>query len=90
MSELLTLSKSDPRFHSYIEGTFSKEYRALPIQSLNVNTEAEQVTFRIFPMKEVEQPLWGLHWLQVLKVRNLLLVAFPIFLIFEKNHKERT
>jgi 1,4-dihydroxy-2-naphthoate octaprenyltransferase len=85
MSELLTLSKSDPRFRSYIEGTFSKEYRALPIQSLNVNTEAEQVTFKIFPVKEVEQPLLGLHWLQVLKVRNFLLVALPIFLVFVKD-----
>lgn len=84
MSELITLSKTDPKFRSYIEGTFSKEYRALPIQSLNVNTDAEQVTFRIFPVKEVTQPLWGLHWLQVLKVRNFLLVAFPIFLIFVK------
>jgi 1,4-dihydroxy-2-naphthoate octaprenyltransferase len=85
MSELITVSKKDPSFISYIEGTFSKELRALPIQSLNVNTEAEQVTFRIFPVREVIPPFLGLHWLQILKVRYLLLVAFPIFLIFVKN-----
>ena len=88
MSELITLSKKDSRFRSYIEGTFSKELRALPIQSLNVNTDAEQVTFRIFPVHEVKQPLWGFHWLQILKVRNFLLVAFPIFLVFIKNSLE--
>lgn len=90
MSELITLSKKDPRFRSYIEGTFSDDLRALPIQSLNVNTESEQVTFRVFPRQEITPPLWGLHWLQVLKVRNFLLVAFPIFLIFMKNLMDGT
>lgn len=85
MSELITLSKKDPRFRSYIEGTFSKDLRALPIQSLNVNTDSEQVTFRVFPRGEIAPPFLGLHWLQVLKVRNFLLVAFPIFLIFIKG-----
>lgn len=90
MSELITLSKNDPRFRSYIEGTFSKDMRALPIQSLNVNTESEQVTFRVFPRQEVMPPFWGLHWLQVLKVRNFLLVSFPIFLVFVKSWLDET
>ncbi len=85
MSALITLSKKDPRFHSYIEGTFSKDMRALPVRSLNVNTESEQVTFQLFPRKEIEPAFLGLHWLQVLKVRNFLLVAFPVFLVFMKN-----
>jgi 1,4-dihydroxy-2-naphthoate octaprenyltransferase len=90
MSELITLSKKDPKFRHYIEGTFSKDFRALPIRSLNVQTDAEQVTFQIISKKNVQPPFLGLHWLQVLKVRNLLLVAFPIFLIFVKNHLEQT
>lgn len=90
MSELITLSKKDPRFRAYIEGTFSDEMRALPIQSLNVNTDAEQVTFRLFPREALTPSFWGLHWLQVLKVRNFLLVAFPIFLVFIKNGMQQT
>lgn len=88
MSELITLTKSDPRFRSYIEGTFSKDLRALPIRSLNVNTASEQVTFQVFPVQTVKKPWWGLHWLQILKVRNFLLVAFPIFLVFIKGAVE--
>ncbi len=90
MTELITLSKSDPRFSSYIEGTFSKEKRALPLQSLNVNTSLEQVTFQILPKEKIQPPFLGLHWLQVLKVKNLLMVAFPIFLVFARNWQAGT
>lgn len=85
MSELVTLNKKDPRFRSYIEGTFSKELRALPIHSLNVNTEAEQVTFRLQPRSEIRPPFSISQWFQILKVRNLLFVAFPAALVFMKN-----
>jgi 1,4-dihydroxy-2-naphthoate octaprenyltransferase len=89
-TELITLSKSDPRFPAYIEGTFSKDHRALPLQSLNVNTTSEQVTFQILAKEKIQPPFLGLHWLQVLKVKNLLMVAFPIFLVFMKNWKAGT
>jgi len=90
MTELITLSKGDPRFPAYIEGTFSKDHRALPLQSLNVNTSSEQVTFQILPKAQIQPPFLGLHWLQVLKVKNLLMVAFPIFLVFLKNWQTGT
>ena len=90
MTELITLSKSDPRFTSYIEGTFSKDHRALPLQSLNVNTASEQVTFQILPKEKIQPPFLALHWLQVLKVKNLLMVAFPIFLVFIQNWSAST
>jgi 1,4-dihydroxy-2-naphthoate octaprenyltransferase len=90
MTEFLTLSKSDPRFPKYIEGTFSKDHRALPLKSLNVNTSSEQVTFQILPKEKIQPPFLGLHWLQVLKIHNLLMVAFPIFLIFAKNWQNQT
>jgi 1,4-dihydroxy-2-naphthoate octaprenyltransferase len=83
--ELITLSKKDSRFLSYINGTFSREHRALPVTSLNVNTESEQVTFQLVPTKEIAQPLLGLQWLQILKVRNFLMIMFPVFLVFAKN-----
>ncbi|MGZ5278920.1 MAG: prenyltransferase [Pseudobdellovibrionaceae bacterium] len=90
MTELITLSKGDPRFPAYIEGTFSKDHRALPLQSLNVNTSSEQVTFQILLKAQIQPPFLGLHWLQVLKVKNLLMVAFPIFLVFLKNWQAGT
>lgn len=90
MTELITISKNDPRFESYIEGTFSLDHRALPLQSLNVNTSSEQVTFQILPKAQIQPPFLGVHWLQVLKVKNLLMVAFPIFLVFLKNWQSGT
>ncbi len=85
MTELLTLSKADPKFLSYLDGTFSKNERALPVRSLNVRTESEQITFQIRKVKDIERPWFASQWLQILKVRNLLLVAFPIFLILTKD-----
>lgn len=85
MTELITLSKKDPRFLSYIDGTFSKIQRALPLESLNVNTDSEQVTFRLIPVIEIEKSFWGFHWLQILKVRNFVFICFPVFLILIKN-----
>ncbi len=85
--ELITLSKKDSRFFSYIDGTFSHEQRALPVTSLNVNTESEQVTFCLVPTAEIAQSLFGFQWLQILKVRNFLMIAFPVFLVFAKNWK---
>lgn len=85
MTELITLSKRDPRFLSYLDGTFSKLQRALPLESLNVNTDSEQVTFRLIPVLGIKKPFWGFHWLQILKVRNFVLMGFPVFLILLKN-----
>ena len=84
MSELVTLSTTDGRFKSYMQGSFSSTHRALPVQSLNINTDAEQITFRIVALKDIKRPIGFLLWPQVLKARNFLLVAFPIFLVFQK------
>lgn len=85
MTELVTLARSDDRFQSYIEGTFARDKRAIPLKSLNVNTESEQVTFQIIDLAKIEKPFWSFYWLQTLKARNFLFVAFPIFLIFAKS-----
>jgi 1,4-dihydroxy-2-naphthoate octaprenyltransferase len=82
MSQFLTLANGDPDFQSYLDGSFSKTKRALPIESLNVKTHSEQVTFQILDVKDIRRPFWAIHWLQILKARNLLLVVFPIFLVY--------
>jgi hypothetical protein len=55
-SQYVTLKKSDDNFFSYLEGSFSKELRAIPEQSLNVNTSREQVTFKLKRVKEIKKP----------------------------------
>lgn len=85
MSELITLSRKDPKYLEYLKGTFSETIRAIPIQSLNVNSNSELVTFQLIDKTKIEPPFLGLHWLQVLKIKNLLMVAFPIYLVFVFN-----
>ncbi len=78
--ELLTLDKTEDRFQDYLLGTFSKELRAIPVQSLNVHQPANLVTFKILQKKDIVPPFLGMHWIQILKIRNLIMVAFPFFL----------
>lgn len=89
MSELVTLSKNSPEFESYLLGTFSKDKRALPVQTLNVNSASETVTFRIVPLKDIPRPSLLIVLLQTFKVRSFLLVLLPLFLIMTKNVADR-
>lgn len=84
MSEFRTLSKSSPEFAPYLLGTFSKEKRALPVQTLNVNSQSETVTFKIVPVSEIERPPLFSFLFQIFKVRHFLLVLTPIFLVLMK------
>lgn len=85
MSELITLSRKDPNFKKYLDGSFSDLKRALPIKSLNVNTEMEQVTFVVVDVNSIgQQPIWY-KWAHILKLKNLLWLVFPMFLITVKN-----
>lgn len=85
MSDFITLDRKSPEFDSYLRGTFSKEKRALPIKSLNVNSEQESVTFQIVPLSEINRPHFIVVWLKALRVRSFLTVLFPMFLILSKN-----
>lgn len=90
MSEIVTLNKNSPEFEKYLLGTFSKKMRALPVQSLNVNTDQETVTFKIVSLSEIDRPLALLVWLKTIKPRNFLYILFPLFLVLSKNLIDRT
>ena len=85
MAELKTLAKSDPDFDKYLLGVFSNTQRAIPIRSLNVSTNSETVTFKILPVGEITSPPFFIRWAQVLKIKNFVLLAFPIFVLLVKN-----
>lgn len=89
-SELLTLSKAAPEFDTYLKGTFSNTHRALPLQTLNANTQSETVTFKIVPLSAISKPTLNQFIFQTFKVKNFLLVLFPLFLIFVKNYADGT
>lgn len=51
-----TLSRQDPGFTAFLDGTFSDSHRALPVRSMNVDTAREEVTFEIVPVGEIRRP----------------------------------
>jgi 1,4-dihydroxy-2-naphthoate polyprenyltransferase len=81
VAELKTLSKADPQFLSYLLGTFSNTQRALPVKSLNVNSDSETVTFEIIPVKDINTAPFFFRWLKIFKIHNFVLVGLPIFFI---------
>lgn len=84
MSEVITLSLKDPRFKSYLDGSFSKTHRALPIQSMNLNSAQESVTFKIVQNNEVNRPAGFFVWTQAIKLKSFVLLYFPIFIVLVK------
>ncbi|WP_413576937.1 prenyltransferase [Bdellovibrio sp. HCB290] len=90
MSEFVTLSKNSPQFESYLLGTFSKDKRALPVQTLNVNSAAETVTFKIVPVSALEFPPRIVRILKTVKIRSFLFILVPMFLLLTKNIADQT
>ena len=90
MSEYVTLQRNSPQFRDYLRGTFSKSLRALPVQTLNVNSKSETVTFRVVPVSEIKKPSFIFVLLQVFKVRTFFLIFMPMFLVLTKNVDDRT
>lgn len=88
--ELRTLEKSSTDFNSYLLGTFSQSERALPIQSLNVNSQSETVTFKVVPKNQIRRPAAFIFLAQTFKAKNFLLVLLPLFLITIKNLVDNT
>ena len=89
MPVLKTLSQSDPEFKKYLLGSFSKIERALPLQSLNVSTDSETVTFKIVPISQIQVPPFFKKWTQILKIKSFILFAFPILLLLFKDYLDQ-
>lgn len=83
--ELKTFLKSDPEFRRYLSGTFSKTARALPMRSLNVGTDREEVVFKVLELREIALPPFFRRWAAIFKLHHLLWAMVPIFLILTKS-----
>ena len=51
MDKFITVKKDSPDFQKYIENRVSN-FRAVPVESQNINTELEMVTFELKEMSE--------------------------------------
>lgn len=92
--ELRTLSRKDKDFEKYLDGSFSKTHRALPVETLNLNQVYETVTFKIVPVQDLRAKQQALlaakSWFRLFKIQKFLYVAFPMFLILVKNISDGT
>jgi 1,4-dihydroxy-2-naphthoate octaprenyltransferase len=57
-SPFVTLTHDDPEFRSYLLGSFSKELRALPVESFSQHSCRERITFRLVNISELKKPSW--------------------------------
>lgn len=77
MNRWVTLSRSQPEFRSYLEGTFSSDHVAVPTRTLNALTSNEEVTFEIIPSNEVKKPNWLIITLRLFRPLTLTLSLGP-------------
>lgn len=87
--EFKTLRRSDAEFDSYLLGTFSQNKRAIPTQTLNVNSPSETVTFKIVDLDDIRYPGKLEFFLRAFRVHHLLMVIFPLLLVLSKNTSDR-
>src|ERR1700733_13536428 len=66
-----TLSRRDPEFLAYLDGSFSVTHLALPVSSLNVGTAREEVTFEIRDGSDVQTPSFFKTALQMIRPSSL-------------------
>lgn len=90
MSEFITLDRNSSDFETYLRGTFSKNQRALPVKSLNINSAQETVTFQVVPVSEIQRPFFIWVWLKALHIRSYVMVLFPMFLVATQNVDDHT
>ncbi len=78
MDRFKTLSRNDPEFTSFLDGSFSSDVVALPVRSLNVGTSSEQVTFEIVPTRSVTKPAAGRIAWQMIRPSSLVFSIGPM------------
>lgn len=81
MKSFITVHKNSPDFLKYLEGTFSDTQVAIPMESVNVNSQSESITFELLDKKEIQFPDLKEFLSSLLKFYKFLYVLFPVFYI---------
>lgn len=86
-SQFKTLAYADPQFESYLRGTFSSHQLAVPIRTLNVRSQKEEVTFEVVNRKDVERPSMLIVLLKLLRPQTLTLSVGTMIVSFVAAEK---
>jgi 1,4-dihydroxy-2-naphthoate polyprenyltransferase len=79
-SPYVTITHDDPDFKSYLLGSFSKELRALPLESFSQHSQRERVTFQLVPVHEIRKPAWWKIYFKACRPELLGLTLAPFLL----------
>ena len=84
--ELITLSRGDADFESYLMGTFASDHRALPIETVFAPSHAERVTFRVVPVARLDIPHWWMIYLAATRPELIALTLGPVLVTWLNHH----
>lgn len=88
MSTYITLKKTDSAFKKYLWGNFSSQQRALPVNTMNLGSLEETVTFEIVDRKNIAKPNFFKILISLIKFQNLFLILLPLFYVLVKNYAD--
>jgi 1,4-dihydroxy-2-naphthoate polyprenyltransferase len=80
LDKFITVKKDSAEFQKYIENR-SPLFRAVPVESQNINTELEMVTFELKDMDQFKSISLKQKLVPLLKVNKFLYFFFPIFFV---------
>lgn len=81
LDKFITVRKDSPDFQKYLENRFSDDYRAIAVDSQNINTELEIVTFELRNSSEFSSIPFIKKLLPLLKLGKFLYFFFPLFYV---------
>lgn len=80
MDKFITVKKDSPEFQKYLENR-SDNFRAVPVESQNINTDLEMVTFELKEMSEFSTISLKQKIVPLLKLNKFLYFFFPVFYV---------
>lgn len=80
MDKFVTVKKGSPEFQKYLENR-SPDFRAVPVESQNINTDLEIVTFELKEIKDFNSISLSQKLIPLLKINKFLYFFFPIFYV---------
>lgn len=81
----ITIKKNQSDFKNHLMGLQPKGYRAIPVQTLNLGSDDESVTFYCQDVASIAKPGWFKFFISFIKLRSYLLILLPLLFVIVKN-----
>lgn len=85
MRDFITLKRNAPEYLSYLLGTFARTHRALPVTSLNAQSETDDVVFQIVPVSQIPEVPVSRQIKEGLRIDFWIWSLFPVVVLLFVN-----